>query len=205
MKFFLFIIVLMTAGTAVAQSMEGLHDKDPEILASWLEGTFSTTDTELQAQTEGNQTIRIIRFWKDVPDQWYYLERHEAGKPQNINRQWVLRAEQQGRHMMIEINKVLNTDDVAGAKDMAELDEKIDIDELELVSGCELFLTYDGFAVFSGATVEDSCELNLRDEHHVVIEWNITEKKFDWKETGQTAVNEYVWGAKRDAQVYKRQ
>lgn len=205
MKSLLFILSLIFAAPGIAQTMEGLHDEDPKILAKLLEGTFSTTDTELQPQTEGHQTMRIIRFWKDVPDQWYYLERHEAGNPENINRQWVLRAEQQGRHMMIEINKVLNEAEVAGAKDEAALDEKIDIDELELVSGCELFLTYDGFAVFTGATVEDYCELNLRDEHHVLLEWNITEKKIDWKETGQTAVNEYVWGAQQDAQVYKRQ
>jgi len=205
MKHFIWIFFFLFTTPIFAQTidMDDLRDDEPEMLAKWLEGSFTTNGQELQPHLKQHQNMRFVRLWHDLPDLWFYMEQSHADSPDKPFRQWVFMIEQQGEYQMFEMHTLPDPEAVVG-KSAKELESLIDIGELYVVSGCELFLAFDGYAVFSGTSVEQYCELYLEDENHVSLQLHVTNNKLDWWETGKDEDDNYLWGNRDKPQIFTK-
>lgn len=206
MKYILFTLALLLSAPMWSQDldMSDLRDDEPELLAGWLEGSFTTQGHELRPGTESHQTMRFVRFWEDLPNiMWFYFEHTPTDAPNEPIHQWVISIEHQGEHQMFEFYDLADPE-IALGKNKAELNEIIDIDELYLVDGCEMFLSYDGFAVFGGGTVEQYCELYQNDESYTKMRLEVSERGLNWWETGMDEDDNYVWGTRDKPQSFTK-
>lgn len=194
------LLVTLIVGAASAQDASEVR-----LLGKWFEGNYITEGQELIPPRKTHETMRIRRIWKDLPDPWFYMEQSYHDKPEEPFRQWVFWVEQQGEHIMLETHILSDTATVPGNLSAAEIEKELDFDALELESGCEIFLTYDGFAVFSGATVQNYCELEKMGSTHVTIRMNISESQIDWWELGMKTNEEFLWGSAQDPQMFIKQ
>lgn len=206
MKNIICILALLVSSPLWSQEtdMSDFRDDEPELLASWLEGTFTTTGNELRPGTESHQSMRFVRFWDDLPDLlWFYFEHTPIDSPDQPLRQWAISIEDQGEYKMLEFYEFADPEKVLG-KSIEALNQIVDIDELYLVDGCEIFLSYDGFAVFGGGTVEQYCELYLNNENHVVFRLEVSENGLNWWETGKDEDEKYMWGTQDKPQAFTK-
>lgn len=180
------------------------HEDDLLYLSEWLVDTYTTEGEELLPQYEEHQIKRFVRIWEDYADHWFYMERSNVSTPDKPNRQWVFSVEQMGEHMMFELYLLPKGLEVKGGLSQAELEAILDIDRLRLENGCEMFLNYDGFAVFNGETVEQFCELNEHGGHHTKMRMMLTAKKLDWYEAACDPDDKVLWGSIEEAQIYSR-
>lgn len=204
--FFLFMVLLAPLSLYSQEDFEEFdeHAEDLGFLAEWLNDTFTTEGETLIAQNEVHQEIRFVPVWEELEDLWFYMERTPVSAPETPNRQWVFRIEQQGEYLMLEMYHLPKGSEIAGGQSTDDLEAVLDINKLVMESGCEIFLTYDGFAVFGGSTVEEFCELNEHGGHHTQIRMNLTPKKLDWFEADCAPDGTPVWGSLNTAQVYRR-
>lgn len=199
-KLFSILFITLIFGTITAQDASELR-----LLGKWLEGSYTTEGQTLQSPRTAHQQMRFVRIWKDLPDPWFYMEQSDLSTPEKPFRQWVFWVEQQGEHIMLETHILSDTATVAGNLSAAELEKELDFEALELEDGCEIFLTYDGFAVFSGATVQNYCELEIKGSSHVTIRVNVSESQIDWWEYGMKTNEEFLWGSAQDPQMFIKQ
>lgn len=197
MRYFILPLILLITLTAQAQ-----RDSEVRLLAKWISGTYTTEGETIVPPRTAHQSMRIVRIWEELDDLWLYLEQSDLTTPDQPHRQWVFWVDKQGEHLMLEMNLLDDTLKVPGNLPVSELEKYLDIDAMTVADGCEIFLTYDGFAVFSGATVQNYCELSLRDESYITIRMNISENQIDWWEYGMQPGGAFVWGSAENQQAF---
>jgi len=185
-------------------AMNAQNEGEVRLLADWVVGEYATKGQTLIAPRTSHQTMRFVEIWKDLPDLWLFMEQSDAISPDEPFRQWVFWVDQQGDNLMLEMYLLDDTLDIPGGLETTELEKYLDIDAMEVEGGCEIFLSYDGFAVFSGATVQNYCELKIRDANYITVRMNITENKIDWWEYGMKPGGEFLWGSAHDPQVFQK-
>lgn len=199
MKYFVLLLLTSLSFNSFAQM-----DDEVKLFAKWLEGKYTTEGETVQPPRTEHETMRFVRIWKDLPDLWIYMEQAHADEPEKPFRQWLFWVEKQGENLMLETNILADTVDLPGNLSAAELEQQLDIDMTEIEKGCEIFMAYDGFAVFSGATVQAYCELEIRGSDYVTIRMNLSETGIDWWEYGMKRGGEFVWGSAHDHQTYRK-
>lgn len=191
--------------SVIVISVSAQGSSELRLLNNWLQGEYTTEGEALIEPRTEHQKMRFVQIWKHLPDPWFYMEQSHLSNQEEPFRQWVFWVDQQGEHIMLEPYVLPDTTSLPGNLAANEIEKRLDFDVMEVESGCEIFLTYDGFAVFSGATVQNYCELPINGANHVRIRVNISETQIDWWEYGMKTNEEFLWGSAKDAQVFKKQ
>lgn len=199
-RFFSTILLSLAILTATAQSASELR-----LLSRWLEGEFTTEGNALIEPRTEHQKMRFVRIWKHLPDPWFYMEQSNQSNQEEPIRQWIYRLDQQGEHIMLEPHVLPEDFTMAGNLSARDLEKELDFDLMDVEDGCEIFVTYDGFAVFSGATVQNYCELQIDGATHIRIRLNISDSQIDWWEYGMQTNETFLWGSAKDAQEFIKQ
>lgn len=195
----LFLALCFSAVNANAQGSSEMR-----LFSKWISGEFTTENETVQPPRTAHERMRFVRIWKEAPDLWLFMEQSQIDKPEEPFRQWVFWVEEQGEIMMMELNLLTGEVDIPGNLSGAEIEKHLKIDDLEVERGCELFIDYDGFAVFSGATVQNYCELDIKGASYITIRMNLNDEKIDWWEYGMKPGGEFVWGSATNQQVFNK-
>jgi hypothetical protein len=173
-------------------------NEEIELMVNWFVGTYTNsgeaygTDNNEFAEHE---LMRIVRIWEDKEDTWLYLEQSAAATPEEPSRQWVLRIEESQEDLyLLEPHIITGEKVLDGAREATFIGNHVKIDELDVMSGCEFYVDYDGFVAFSGSTVEDFCDTDIMGASILRIKFNLMENKIDWWEQGFDEEGKQLWG-----------
>jgi hypothetical protein len=197
------LIALMLTFTIAVSAQP---NEEIELMGQWFAGEYTTTGETLIDEQAGHQHMRIFRIWESHPDLWLYLEQSRADAPETPHRQWILRIEESQKDLyLIEPHLVPNAEELQGQRTPAFIEKHVKIDDLGVLGGCEFFVDYDGFVAFSGSTVENFCDTDLREASVLRIKFNLMENKIDWWEQGfNDEGKQQLWGAGKDPQVFRK-
>lgn len=195
----LFLALCFSVGSVQAQG-----GSEMRLFSKWISGEFTTEGQTLQPPRTAHERMRFVRIWKTSPGLWLFMEQSQIDKPEEPFRQWVFWVEEQGEIMMMELNLLTDEVSIPGNLSEAEIEKHLKIDDVQVERGCELFIEYDGFAVFSGATVQNYCELEIKEASYITIRMNLSDEKIDWWEYGMRPGGAFVWGSATNQQVFKK-
>lgn len=201
------VVVLATVvAGAQPKAQSPKKDLDLEVLATWLEGSFSS-----QAQAAADTTyldirLRMKRIWHDRTDgYWFVVEQAVATSQDAPYRQRVYNVRRVEENM-IESRTFTWKDParVKGAWKDTTLVADLSPTDLVLRRGCEVYMQLDAKHFF-GSTHGTACSSDLRGASYATSEVKIYRDKIISWDRGYAADNTQVWGATKGGYVFIRQ
>jgi len=191
--------LLLPVFFSISIALSAQPDEEIELMTNWFTGTYTSSGEEYG--TENNQfseleIMRVVRIWEHKEDAWLYLEQSAENSPEKPYRQWILRIEESQENLyMVEPHVYIGDKPLAGNREATYIGNHVKMDELDVLSGCEFFVDYDGFVAFSGSTVENFCDTDIQGASILKIKFNLMEHKIDWWEQGFDDEGKQLWGA----------
>ncbi len=208
MKYVLAVcITLFTLTSGLAQtSTSGKKDLDLEVLATWLEGSFSSQEQAAADTTYLDIRLRMKRIWYERTDgYWLVVEQAVATSQDAPYRQRVYNVRRVEENM-IE-SRTFTWKDAArvkGAWKDTTLVDGLGPSDLVLRRGCEVYLQLDARHYF-GSTHGTACASDLRGASYATSEVKIYRDKIISWDRGFSSDNQQVWGATKGGYVFIRQ
>ncbi len=181
-------------------------DIDVEVLATWLEGSFSSQDQAKADTTYLDIRLRMKRIWHARTDgYWFVVEQAVATSQDAPYRQRVYNVRRVEENM-IESRTFTWKDPsrVKGAWKDTTLVDGLTPSDLILRRGCEVYLQLDARHYF-GSTHGTACSSDLRGASYATSEVKIYRDKIISWDRGFSADNQQVWGATKGGYVFVRQ
>lgn len=203
------VLLLAVASASVhAQTASSTPKKDidVEVLATWLEGSFSS---QLQAKADTTYLdirLRMKRIWHARTDgYWFVVEQAVATSQEAPYRQRVYNVRRVEENM-IESRTFTWKDPsrVKGAWKDTTLVDGLTPSDLVLRRGCEVYLQLDAMHYF-GSTHGTACSSDLRGASYATSEVKIYRDRIISWDRGFSADNQQVWGATKGGYVFVRQ
>lgn len=193
---------------SISMTLSAQPNEEIELMVNWFVGTYTNSGEAYGTDNNdfsGHELMRIVRIWDDKDDAWLYLEQSAAAKPDEPSRQWILRIEESQENLyMLEPHIYTGDKPLAGNHEATYIGNHVKIDDLDVLSGCEFYVDYDGFVAFSGSTVEDFCDTDILDASILRIKFNLMENKVDWWEQGFDEEGKQLWGTSTKPIVFTK-
>jgi hypothetical protein len=167
-------------------------------LASWMTGSFSSTEQAANDANFFDIRLHMTPIWSTRSDgPWLYVEQAAAAKLNEPYRQRVYRLVAQDDGTIESRVFTLPGDPLRFAgKWAAPADfETLKPEDLELRSGCSLYLRRTSDGAYVGSTQGQGCESSLRGAAYATSEARITESGMRTWDRGFDAQGQQVWGA----------
>lgn len=181
---------------------------DLAVLTDWMTGSFSSA-AQAEADPENYYDIRLqmVPIWTGRDDgPWLYVEQAAAGALERPYRQRVYHLIPHPDGTIESAVYVLPGDPLvyAGAwREPARFDE-IGPSDLELRSGCSLYLARRADGSFAGSTRGTDCASNLRGATYATSEAVIKADSLVSWDRGFDASGAQVWGATAGGYVFQK-
>lgn len=178
-----------------------------ERLAEWLTGVF---DSSKQAQEQtGYRDIRLAAapIWPEREDGiWIYVEQATAEDIRHPYRQRIYHLYEPERGQFVsEVYTLPDPDTAIGSWRNPDMLEEFGPEDLQLRTGCSVYLQRDNPRQFSGATRAQNCASDLNGASYATSEVLVMADGIDSWDRGFNAENEQVWGATEGAYQFRRQ
>ncbi len=200
-RIFLMISLLIAAGAASA----GGNDLDT--LFDWMSGSFSSAAQAAEDPDFYHITLEMAPVWAErAGEHWLYVEQAVAATKDKPYRQRVyrLRALADGT-IESAVYLLPNPEDVVGAWKGSGLLNGVSPEDLELRTGCSVFLKRVDESRFAGATSGSECASSLRGAAYATSEVTISEDGIESWDQGFDAAGKQVWGAEKGGYIFDRQ
>ena len=172
------------------------QEKQMITLKSWMTGSFNSQE-QAEADTNFfNIHLEMVQIWKEQTDAtWLYVEQAAAWSLDKPYRQRVYRVSKMAKGKLESAVFTFNNPlRFAGVYNEPLPLSQLTPDSLTERSGCAIILEYnDGF--FSGSTVEQNCQSNLRGATYATSEVQIEKNRVTSWDRGFDAEGAQVWGA----------
>lgn len=204
------LVALVAVSSAMGQPAPGTAKKDKdidlEVLAVWLEGSFSSKEQAATDSTYLDIRLRMKRIWHTRTDgYWFVVEQAVATSQDAPYRQRVYQV-RRVEERMIESRTFTWKDParVIGAWKDTTLVDGLDPSHLALRRGCEVYMQLDAIHFF-GSTHGTACTSELRGASYATSEVKIYRDKIVSWDRGYSSDNAQVWGATKGGYVFLRQ
>ena len=204
------IVAFFAMSSAVAQPATGSTKKDKDVdldvLATWLEGPFSSTAQATSDSTYLDIRLRMKRIWHTRTDgYWFVVEQAIATSQDAPYRQRVYQV-RRVEERMIESRTFAWKDParVIGAWKDTTLVDGLNPSNLALHRGCEVYMQLDAIHFF-GSTHGTACASELSGVSYVSSEIRIYRDRIISWDRGFSSDNAQVSGATKGGYVFLRQ
>lgn len=182
-------------------------DADLQRLIHFMVGNFSS---QLQHQRDSDYydiRLHIIPIWeKDQSNHWLYVEQATAAAESKPYRQRVYKVESDGVGGFKSIVYTLpNPSDWAGKYKTPKAFDSLKPADLSLRDGCTVHLKKEKDGSFTGATIGNGCESNLRGAKYASSKVTITKTMLKSWDQGFNDKGEQVWGATKGGYDFVKQ
>jgi CpeT protein len=181
-----------------------IYDSTLHKLASYLSGSFSSA---AQAEADSNFfhiQLHVARIWSNRANGiWLYVEQAAANSLSKPYRQRIYHLYKEGNFYISAIYTIKNPEEVIGAFKQPHLFDKLSMDNVELKSGCEVYLTYFGNR-FEGQTGENTCPSDLRGASYTTSKVWLSENEMRSWDQGFNEKGLQVWGSTAGPYIFKR-
>ena len=197
---------LLAAACTSPQAVESPKEAQLQELATWMTGSFSSSAQAL-ADPENYFDIRLemAPIWEDRADgPWLYIEQAAATALERPYRQRIYRLAIDGATIRSDVY-TLPGDALAyaGAWQEPERFHAFTPAELDLRSGCSIYLTLQGNA-YMGSTRGNGCSSFLADAAYATSIVSIGPDILESWDRGFDASGQQVWGAEKGAYLFVR-
>ncbi|MBC8124456.1 MAG: chromophore lyase CpcT/CpeT [Candidatus Kapabacteria bacterium] len=202
---FLIAVVVVQLSALHLNAQTPKPDEDLEVLAKWMDGSFSS---ELQSKADTTYfdvRLHMKRIWNDRTDgYWFVVEQAMSTSMDKPYRQRVYQVHRVEENM-IESRTFTwkNPIAVVGAWRDSTLLEGLGIDDLVARRGCELYMQMDGL-MFFGSTHGTACSSEIRGASYATSEVKILYNRIISWDRGFSADGVQVWGAKLAGYVFMK-
>ena len=197
------LVVQLSALQLYAQTPK--PDEDLEVLAKWMDGSFSS---ELQSKADTTYfdvRLHMKRIWSHRTDgYWFVVEQAMSTSMDKPYRQRVYQVHRVEENM-IESRTFAwkNPIAVVGAWKDSTLLDGLSVNDLVARRGCELYMQMDGL-MFFGSTHGTACSSEIRGASYATSEVKILYNRIISWDRGFSADGVQVWGAKLAGYVFMK-
>lgn len=212
MKFYLFLILIslfigsLHAQIEIPNQDENVEQDDLSLLASYLEGSFSSEEQSQKDTSYFNIVLHMKRMWHQRTDGiWIYAEQASASAADKPYRQRVYRLTQLSDGSFE--SAVFTFPDplkYAGEWKNENPLEDLDPSKLSLRKGCSVFLRKNDDGSFKGSTKGKDCESELRNAKYAASDVIIKKDAMISWDRGFNDKDEQVWGAAKGGYIFKK-
>ncbi len=212
MKFYLFLILIslfigsLHAQIEIPNQDENVEQDDLSLLASYLEGSFSSEEQSQKDTSYFNIVLHMKRMWHQRTDGiWIYAEQASASAADKPYRQRVYRLTQLSDGSFE--SAVFTFPDplkYAGEWKNENPLEDLNPSKLSLRKGCSVFLRKNDDGSFKGSTKGKDCESELRNAKYAASDVIIKKDAMISWDRGFNDKDEQVWGAAKGGYFFKK-
>lgn len=212
MKFYLFLILIslfigsLHAQIEIPNQDENVEQDDLSLLASYLEGSFSSEEQSQKDTSYFNIVLHMKRMWHQRTDGiWIYAEQASASAADKPYRQRVYRLTQLSDGSFE--SAVFTFPDplkYAGEWKNENPLEDLNPSKLSLRKGCSVFLRKNDDGSFKGSTKGKDCESELRNAKYAASDVIIKKDAMISWDRGFNDKDEQVWGAAKGGYIFKK-
>lgn len=212
MKFYLFLILIslfigsLHAQIEIPNQDENVEQDDLSLLASYLEGSFSSEEQSQKDTSYFNIVLHMKRMWHQRTDGiWIYAEQASASAADKPYRQRVYRLTQLSDGSFE--SAVFTFPDplkYAGEWKNENPLEDLDPSKLSLRKGCSVFLRKNDDGSFKGSTKGKDCESELLNAKYASSDVIIKKDAMISWDRGFNDKDEQVWGAAKGGYIFKK-
>lgn len=212
MKRFLIIAVLiiitgrLSAQVEINDNSEKRGVDDLILLASYMQGTFTSEEQSKKDTTYFNIVLRMKKIWKDRTDGiWFYVEQAVATSESKPYRQRVYRLLRTNEGAIESaVYTIADAMKYAGEWKNESPLETLEPADLTQRKNCSVFLTRNDDNTFSGSTRGKDCESDLRNAKYATSEVIISSEGMTSWDRGYDEKDKQVWGAVKGGYVFKK-
>ncbi len=212
MKNYLLIFVLflfvgsLNAQIEINSESEKVADDDLSLLASYMQGSFSSEEQSQKDTTYFNIILHMKRMWQQRTDGvWIYVEQAVASSADKPYRQRVYKLTQLSDGS-IESAVFTFSDPLKYAGEWKSENplEELNPSNLTQRKGCSVFLSKNDDGSFTGSTKGKGCESDLRSAKYATSEVIIKKDGMVSWDRGFNENDEQVWGASKGGYIFKK-
>ena len=212
MKKYLFVILFfllignLNAQIEIQSETEKVSEDDLSLLASYMQGSFSSDEQSQKDTTYFNIILHMKRIWHQRTDGiWIYAEQASATSADKPYRQRVYRLTQLSDGS-IESAVFTFPDPLKYAGEWKNDNPLEDLNPSKLTqrTGCSVFLVKNDDGSFSGSTKGKDCESELRNAKYATSEVTINKERMISWDRGFNDSGEQVWGAVKGGYIFKK-
>jgi CpeT protein len=179
-------------------------NSDLNRLMELMTGTFTSRAQASQDSIYAPIVLHMYPIWSDR-GAWLYVEQALASRPDQPYRQRIYHLEQLAAVRFRSVVYTLpNPSNWVGAWREPERFDKLSPLELEVRSGCDVYLNKTGRYTFTGSTDGSTCRSEMAGAAYATSEVTITKNRIVSWDRGFDAQGEQVWGATEGGYVFKR-
>lgn len=200
-------IVLAAIAVFSASVLMAQTDEDVKQLVEWMSGSFSSAKQAEKDESFRNVVLHMTPIWTDRDDEleWLYVEQALAEKEDQPYRQRVYRIKRVSDEVIAsDVLMLPNPGEYVGAWQNPLMFKNLAPSDLTLKEGCTVFLEYDGFANYSGSTMDEQCKSSYRDAAYTTSEVTVMPSKIISWDRGFNEEGEQVWGSEKGGYEFEK-
>jgi CpeT protein len=205
--FILFLFVgSLNAQIEINSESEKVTDDDLSLLASYMQGSFSSEEQSQKDTTYFNIILHMKKMWQQRTDGiWIYVEQAAASSADKPYRQRVYKLTQLSDGS-IESAVFTFSDPLKYAGEWKNENplEELNPSKLAQRKGCSVFLSKNDDGSFTGSTKGKGCESDLRSAKYATSEVTIKKDGMVSWDRGFNDNDEQVWGATQGGYIFKK-
>ncbi|MFA5010498.1 MAG: chromophore lyase CpcT/CpeT [Ignavibacteria bacterium] len=210
-NYFLIILFSLLIGSLNAQieipnQDENVEQDDLSLLASYLQGSFSSEEQSQKDTTYFNIVLHMKRMWHDRTDGiWIYAEQASVSSADKPYKQRIYRLTQLPDGSF-ESAVFTFPDPLKYAGDWKSEKplENLNPSNLTQRKGCSVFMRKNDDGSFTGSTKGKNCESDLRSAKYATSEVIIKKDAMISWDRGFNEKDEQVWGTAKGGYIFKK-
>lgn len=205
MKHFAVVMALIAMSVGMC-AQEAKKDEDLEVLARWIDGSFTSEAQSKADTTYFDVRLHMKRMWLDRSDgYWFLVEQAIATSQDKPYRQRVYHIHRVEENMIEwRVFTWKNPSAVVGAwADTTKLDG-LSPDDLAKRRGCEVYMQMDDI-MFFGSTHGTACTSDIKGASYATSDLKIFRDRIISWDRGFSADGVQVWGAVKGGYVFIKQ
>ena len=180
------------------------YDSTLHKLASYLSGSFSSAAQAAEDSNFFHIQLHVARIWLNKSDGiWLYVEQAAANSLSKPYRQRIYHLYKSDAFYISAIYTIKNPEEVIGAFKQPHQFDRFSMDNVELKSGCEVYLTYLGNR-FEGQTGEKTCPSELRGANYTTSKVWLSKNEMRSWDQGFNEKGLQVWGSTAGPYIFER-
>lgn len=195
----IFIIISCAGNISTKNQTENINYFSVELeqLASWMSGSFSSTQQSIADSNYFDINLEMDRIWHERNDAiWLYVEQASSKRLIKPYRQRVYKLTQNENIFLSKVYEVSNPEKFIGAFNKNELFDTFGPEELIERVGCTVIMEYNNSS-FKGSTKDKECLSSLFGATYATSEVEIfSDKVLSW-DRGFNSSDEHIWGAEK--------
>jgi CpeT protein len=180
-------------------------DEDLQQVNTFMTGSF---DNSRQAATDTiytEVTLHMYPIWIDTKDYWLYVEQAFSDNQEKPYRQRIYKLSRENDSVLkSEIYTLPNASLWKNKWETPEQFDKLLIDSIVLIEGCEVFLKKTGEGTYKGKTKDKNCLNDLNGASYAISEVEIGEKSITAWDRGFSEKDSLVWGPEKGGYIFNK-